>query len=103
MKKDRVTNFEEHVEKLLNPKDTPNIEEVVLENSVPYIPVLDDPFSMQESMESVNGINKNKSYNGICPGIVEMLPKLWLSFFMLLINIVFMNMKYPVMWCYSKL
>ena len=40
------SNFKEHVEKLLNPRDTLEIEEETLENSVPYIPVLDNPFSM---------------------------------------------------------
>ena len=97
------SNFKEHVEKLLNPKDTSDIGEEVLENSLPYIPVLDDPFSMQEFMESVNGINKNKSYSGVCPGIIQMLPESWLSFLLLLFNVVFMNMNYPVLWCYSKL
>ena len=74
-----------------------------IENDAPYIPVLDDPFSMQEMMEAVEGGNKNKSYSGICPGIVKILPELWLSFFLFIFNIVFMNMCYPVMWCYTKL
>lgn len=58
MKKNRVTvTLKKHVEKLLNPKDTSNIGEETLENSVPDGPMLDDPFSTQESKESVNGIN----------------------------------------------
>lgn len=67
------SNFKEHVEKLLSPKDTSKIGQELLKNSVPYIPV-----HMQDLMEFVNGINKHKGYNGICPGIVQMLPELWL-------------------------
>lgn len=97
--------FKDHIENLLNPENVPDIANVDVENdvNVPYIPVLDDPFSMRELNEAVNGANRNKSYSGICPGVVGMLPFPWLFFILTLFNIVFVNISYPVAWCYSKL
>lgn len=54
-------------------ENTLDIEDVVLENGVLYIPVLDYPFSMHEVTETIKGININKGYSGICSGSVESL------------------------------
>lgn len=91
-------DFKEHVVKLLKPENMSEKGEEVRENRGPYIPVLDDPLSMQEFMKSVNGINRNKGYSGIGLGVVQMLPEFWLPFFLLLFHIVFMSTNYPVIW-----
>ena len=96
-------SFKEHFEKLLDPEGVPDIEHVDIEDNVPYIPVLDDPFSIEELNGAVKFTNKNKSYSGICPGIVGMLPPSWFLFILTLFNVIFIRVSYPAVWCYSKL
>ena len=95
--------FKAHVENLLNPENCLDINDVDLDNNVPYIPVLDDPFSMYELNQAIHGVNKNKSYSGICPGIIGMLPFSWLLFILTIFNVVFTHVQYPAIWCYSRL
>ena len=97
--------FQSHFEKLLNPRNTENIEDINIENetNIPYIPVLDDPFSLRELDDVIYSTNRNKSYSGICPGVLSVLPANWLLFILTLFNVVFMNVSYPVSWCVSRL
>ena len=53
--------FKQHVENLLNPINIPDIDDINLDNNVPYIPILDNNFSIDELNEAVTNINKNKS------------------------------------------
>lgn len=52
--------------------------------------------------KTVESLNINKSFLGICSGIFRNLPMSWLVFFLTILNFVFMRC-YPVEWCYSKL
>lgn len=45
----------------------------------------------------------NKSYSGLCPGIIRNLPVSRLIFLLTIFNIVFSGGSYPLTWCYSKL
>ena len=69
--------FKEHFERLLSLDDT---EDLVNCDNAPYIPVLDDNFVHNELESAVNSLNQNKSYCGICPGILKSLPLSWFLF-----------------------
>ena len=73
------------------------------EQPSPIIPVLDDPFDMQELCVAMSSMNKNKSYVGICPGLIGMLPATWLVYLLTVFNVVFACVSYPLLWCYNKL
>ena len=96
--------FKSHFEDLLNPEIQG--EQVVADadlDDAPYIPLLDDPFTPQELEGAMRKINKNKSYNGICPGLVASLPLTWLMFLLNIFNMVFSGLFYPISWCHDKL
>ena len=94
-------HFKFHFENLLN-IDQPDCSEIQFQNS-PYIPVLDDPFTLPELDIAVKDLKTEKSYTGICPGIFVNLPLTWLIFFLTLFNVIFQNLSYPAQWTYSKL
>ncbi|MPC66902.1 hypothetical protein E2C01_061057 [Portunus trituberculatus] len=64
--------FNVHFEELLR---QPNVENLVqnIENG-PYMPVLDDPFTPNELDVVIRDMSVNKSYSGLCPGIIRSLP-----------------------------
>lgn len=67
--------FKAHVENLLNP----------------------------ENCLDIHGVNENKSYSGVCPGIIGILPFSWILFILTIFYVVFTHVQYPVIWCYSRL
>ena len=67
------------------------------------MPVLDDPFIPSELETVTNSLNTGKSYSGICPGIMKILPISWFIFLITILNLVFSQSIYPLQWCYSKL
>lgn len=99
--KPNENQFKEHFENLLNP-ETIRCDESDISN-VPYIPLLDDPFTSEELMQATESVNINKSYCGLCPGIIRMLPVSWFVFFLTLFNVIFSGAVYPQKWCCSKL
>ena len=58
-----------------------------------YIPVLDDdddPFTPCELNEAaIKGINIDKSFDGVCPGLLSKLPMTWFMFLLQMFNRVF--------------
>ncbi|MPC59118.1 hypothetical protein E2C01_053133 [Portunus trituberculatus] len=78
--------FKVHFEELLNAADSGMLENIEMEN-LPYIPVLDDPFTPNELEQTLNGMNVMKSYSRLCPGIVRRLPASWLIFFLTVFNV----------------
>lgn len=68
---------------MLNPGNIRNID-VDLENNVPYIPVLDDPSSLDELNQAARSRNRNISYSGICPSLINILPFSWFLFILCL-------------------
>ena len=92
--------FKEHFEHLLGSQNIEYEDNLV---DSPYVPVLDDPFTMEELSQAVKSLNVNKSFLGICPGIMRKLPISWFTFFLAILNFVFMRCCYPLAWCYSKL
>ena len=95
--------FKNHFEKLLTQDNGPTSDEDNDIDNSPYVPVLDDPFTYNEFDKALNSVNSNKSYSGICPGILKALPNTWLMFFMLIFNSIFTQCVYPILWCYNKL
>ena len=93
--------FRVHFEKLLNPPQREVTEDDELPS--PIIPILDDPFNMQELHTAMSSMNKNKSYIGICPGLIGILPITWLIFLLTVFNVIFTCVSYPLLWCYNKL
>ena len=69
--------FKDHFERLLVQNDNSDIVNDVNMNTAPYVPVLDDPFSPSELETVTMALNSGKSYSGICPGIVKVLPVSW--------------------------
>ncbi len=93
-----------HFESLLNNEcHTNSIRTVCIDDSTPTIPVLDEPFTVQELVKVLKDVNVRKSYVGICPGIMRALPVNWIMFFLHMFNVVFLNVCYPVSWGCSKL
>ena len=71
--------FKLHFEDLLN-IDQRNSQDIDLTDS-PYIPVLDNPFTLLELNSELKDLKTGKSYTGICPGLLVRLPMIWLIFF----------------------
>ena len=94
-------HFKIHFEELLNDSSNDSFEQDLEE--CPYIPILDDPFVPTELDVVMKDLKPGKSFTGICPGLFAVLPTVWLTFFVILFNILFLGMNYPVQWTYSKL
>lgn len=64
--------FKSHFKKLLNPQgqSAQVATDVDLEDAA-YIPLFYDPFTPQELDGAMMKINKNRSYNEVCPGLVS--------------------------------
>ena len=71
--------FEEHFEQLLGSQNVQYDDNCV--NS-PYVPVLYDPFTIEELRHAVDSLNVNKCFLDICPGIFRKLPMSWLMIFL---------------------
>ncbi len=94
--------FKIHFENLLNPECQSDSVQY-FDESVPYIPVLDDAFVVPELEKVIQDVNINKSYTGICPGLIKALPANWFVFLLHMFNVIFLNVYYPVKWSFSKL
>ena len=93
------------MERLLNPDSIDPIERPDINEQV-SIPLLDDPFSFGELRHVVTKqINPNKSCgpDGLSPGTLKLLPNLWLSFLLTILDILFISGSYPIVWVCSKL
>lgn len=106
MEKPTEHQFQQHFEKLLNPLSEQSISSSMpqdddLEN-MPYIPILDDPFSATE-LDNALHVTKNKSYTGICPAMIKVFDVSWRLFILNVFNVVFTQICYPLLWCYNKL
>ena len=95
------SQFKTHFEALLNPHDK-NGEEGVDVSESPYVPLLDNPFTGDELKFVMKSFEKNKSYSGICPGLVSVLPETCIAFFLTLFDLVFLHACYPVSWCFNR-
>ena len=93
--------FNVHFKNLLN-FNTDEQPEPNLDNA-PYVPVLDDPFSLLELENVIKEEKVGKSYTGICPGLLRILPVNWIIFLLSLFNIIFQQFSYPTQWMYNKL
>ena len=93
--------FGSHFNNLLNLNSDTHPEPII--NNAPYIPVLDDPFSVQEIDTVIKDMKTGKSYTGICPGLLGRLPTTWILFLLTLFNSIFLQLSYPAQWMYSKL
>ena len=96
--------FKIHFEGLLNPNNViPDDSKEISTEGTPYIPVLDDPITLNELERAVNKLNSNKRYKGVCPGLLRPLPSAWFVSLLSVINMVFFGVFYPLIWCYDWL
>ena len=95
--------FRQHFENLLDPSHLRNVDESVDLECAPYIPVLDDPFTPEELTTVISTMKKNKSYIGICPGLISTFPYNWCIYLLNVLNFVFIGMCYPFSWCFNKM
>ena len=106
MEKPSENQFKEHWEQLLNvhnERDSSNDESFTSDiDNLPYIPVLDNLFSMSELDETMC-LMKKKSYVGICPALLTVFDVSWRLFLLRIFNVVFSGVCFPVLWCHSKL
>ena len=71
--------FKDHFEHLLDQCDNTIPENQDIETA-PYIPILDDPFVNKELETAINSLNQNKSFSGVCPGLLKVFPLPWFMF-----------------------
>ena len=98
------SNFQEHLETILNPEDGMQLDQDEYLSDV-HIPVLNDPISPIEVEDVIHKQlkpNKGCGPDGIAPGLLRLLPIQWLLNLTILLNCVFFN-AYPVKWTYAKL
>ena len=95
------SQFKLHFENLLKVNTEQNTDVQV--NDSPYIPVLDDAFTLQEVTKAIKEQKVGKSYTGICPGLLANLPGIWLMFLLILFNLIFHSFSYPAQWAHSRL
>ena len=85
--------FKKHFENLLNPSDEQSTQSDETNNDdlehLPYIPILDDAFSEIEFDQAIKDLNKNKSYIGMCPALLNILDVTWRLFILTIFNVVF--------------
>jgi hypothetical protein len=68
----------------------------------PYILSLDDPFTPTEVEKAVYTC-KNNVYVGVATGLFRYIPVFMLIYVIRILNIIFCNTQYPVLWTYGKL
>ena len=96
--------FQTHLEKLLNPVELEDVEWPTVLNHV-GIPLLDDPITEEETTRVINKQlkpHKIAGPDGNSPGTFHLLPTVWLTFLITLLNLVFCS-SYPVAWSKAKL
>ena len=93
--------FASHFEKLLSPIEGGDIEAPIVDM---YVPVLDDPITVQEIAAEVKRQKRNKAAgtDGIPPGALKLLSDEWLTIICILFNGVF-SVGYPAQWSIAKM
>ena len=98
------SNFQEHLETILNPEDGMQLNQDEYLSDV-HIPVLNDPMypiEMEDVIHKQLKPNTGCGPDGIAPGLFRSLPIQWLLNLTILLNCVFFN-AYPVKWTYANL
>lgn len=95
------SQFKTHFEDLLIPVTEEEGE--INSGQAPSIPILDNSFTFTEKETTQRGKNERKSFVGIGPALVAILPMIWLMFVHSLFNIFFESFYFPLALCYSKL
>ena len=95
-------DFKVFYEELLNP---PGEGTLIDCQTQIYIPVLDDEIEVEEVSSQVRRLKVDKASgpDGICPGVVKILPVQWIVTLATLFNAVFHSGSYPSSWCIAKL
>ena len=70
-----------------------------------YVPILDDPITVQEVNEQVKDLKSEKAagVDGVPPGVLKLLPAAWILVITCLMNNLFSNSMYPQSWAIAKL
>ena len=98
--------FQTHMESLLNPPESQTWPtEIELEDYNVHVPILDDPFQLDEVKETITKHikpRKGAGPDGVSPGILHMLPVTMLLHLLSILNLVFWTV-YPACWTPAKL
>ena len=100
--------FKNHFEKLLLVPETNTSDTTTnVEHSLPspYIPLLDDPITLEELETAVYRSDPNKACdrNGNSPGVTRILPHAMLVFILQMFNVILQSSMIPMEWALSKL
>ena len=68
----------------------------------PFIPLLDEPFTPREIGDAIK-CTKNKSFIGVCAGLLRWLPANWIDAILHILNRVFTSAQYPEAWQQNRL
>ena len=98
--------FQRHMEELLNPAELGGDEWPVCDADMPFIPLLDDEFSIPELQKVIKeqmDPSKSAGPDGVSPGVFRLFPVQWLFYLCLILTTVFHSRLYPPSWCSAKL
>ena len=99
------TQFQKHLEDLLNPGNANTMNELEDMHTIPSIPLLDSPIGITEVdyvIQKQLKPNKSCGPDGISPGVFKLLPCSWLVLLCMILNVVF-SISYPFSWSLAKL
>ena len=97
--------FKDHFERLLLAPDVVFPDDGEDTTPSPYIPLLDDPMTLEELETAVHKSNPNKACNrqGNSPGVTRLLPATILTFILQMFNVILQSSVVPIEWGLSKL
>ncbi len=104
MEKPTDEDFKTHFESPLNPAGEEPPSSVDPGNM--YAPITDDPITPEEVDDAIRTIKPDKSGgpSGISPGVLKLLPTLWIIFVAIFFfSVIFYNVTIPLNWCSSRL
>ena len=96
--------FKEHFEAILNPESLQELNFEHVHSDV-NVPVLDDPFNPMEVDQVIQHqikANKGSGPDGVCPGLLKLLPVQWVIFLCTLFDKIFYSC-YPERWYVARL
>lgn len=97
--------FRTHFENLLNPQDRSQDVSQFSPTTNVQLPVTDGPISPHEVLQATKLLKMNKSggLSGVPPGLLKLIPDVWVAFLAALFTFLLQNASYPSSWCYTKL
>ena len=99
------SDFQEHMERLLNPPVNEGENLLHMEDYNVNMPILDDPIAIAEVQHVIDHqlkAGKGAGPDGVSPGVFKLLPGEWVMFLRTLMNSIFLT-GYPMNWAPARL